>query len=286
VTTVHLDGRLLPLSEARVPVLDRGFLFGDGAYELIPVYSRRPFRLAEHLRRLQTTLDGLRIANPHSDEQWARLIADVIAANAPDDQSIYLQVTRGADVKRHHAFPAGVAPTVFAMSEALVGPPQSQREQGVCAITAADLRWLRCDLKTLNLLANCLLRQQAIDAGCVEAILLRDGFLTEGSASNVFVVKDSIMLAPPKSHLVLSGITYDVVLELAQRHGLRHEVREVQEGEVRNADELWLTSSTKEVLPVTTLDGRPVGAGRPGPLYARMYAWYQDFKATVMRRGE
>jgi D-alanine transaminase len=286
VSTVHLNGKLLPLGEASVPVLDRGFLFGDGAYELIPVYTRKPFRLAEHLRRLQATLDGLRIANPHTEAQWKRLIEEVIAANEPDDQSIYLQVSRGADVKRHHAFPAGVAPTVFVMSEPLVGPPPVQREQGVCAITAADFRWLRCDLKTLNLLANCLLRQQAIDAGCVETILLRDGFLTEGSSSNVFVVKHGVMLAPPKSHLMLSGITYDVVLELAQGHGLRHEVREVLEAEVRNADELWLTSSTKEVLPLTVLDGRPVGEGRPGPVYHRMYAWYQDFKATVMRRGE
>jgi D-alanine transaminase len=286
VSIVHLDGQLLPLAGARLPVLDRGFLFGDGAYELIPVYSRKPFRLAEHLRRLQATLDGIRLANPHSEARWTVLIAEVIAANEADDQSIYLQVTRGADVRRHHAFPAGVAPTVFIMSEPLAGVPEAQRAQGAAAITAADFRWLRCDLKTLNLLANCLLRQQAIDAGCVEAILLRDGFLTEGSASNVFVVRGGVMLAPPKSHLMLAGITYDVVLELARRHGLRHEVREVLETELRSADELWLTSSTKEVLPVTTLDGRLVGDGRPGPEYARMYAWYQDFKATVMRRGE
>lgn len=286
MSTAHLNGRLLPLAEARVPALDRGFLFGDGAYELIPVYSRRPFRLAEHLRRLQATLDGLRIANPHSEAGWSALIAEVIAANQPDDQSIYLQVTRGADVKRHHAFPAGVAPTVFILSEPLAGAPPEQRAQGVAAITAADFRWLRCDLKTLNLLANCLLRQQAIDAGCVEAILLRDGFLTEGSASNVFVIRNGVMLAPPKSHLMLSGITYDVVQELARHHGLAHEVREVLEAELRGADEIWLSSSTKEVLPVTTLDGRPVGEGRPGPQYARMYAWYQDFKASVMRRGD
>lgn len=285
VSIVHLDGRLLPLAEAQVPVLDRGFLFGDGAYELIPVYSRRPFRVEEHLRRLQTTLDGLRLSNPHAVPRWLTLIDEVIAANQPDDQSIYIQVTRGADVKRHHAFPAGVAPRVFIMSEPLTGPPREQRERGVAALTTADFRWLRCDLKSLNLLANCLLRQQAIDAGCVEAILLRDGFLTEGSASNVFLVKDGVMVAPPKSHLMLSGITYDVVLELAQAHGLRHTVREVLAAELRDADEIWLTSSTKEVLPVTTLDGRPVADGRPGSVYHRMYAWYQDFKARVMRGG-
>jgi D-alanine transaminase len=283
---IFLNGRFMPIGEAQVSVMDRGFLFGDGAYEVIPVYSRRPFRLAGHLRRLQATLDGLRLANPHGEGEWTELINEVVARNEPDDQSLYLQVTRGSDTKRNHAFPKTVVPTVFIMSEPLVTPPPEQREHGVGAVSAADFRWLRCDLKTVALLANCLLRQQAVDAGCMETILFRDGFLTEGAASNIFVVKDGIMIAPPKSHLMLSGITYDVVLELAQRHGLPHQVREVLEDEVRAADELWLTSSTKEVLPITSLDGAPVGAGRPGPVFGRMYGWYQEFKATVMRRGE
>jgi D-alanine transaminase len=171
------------------------------------------------------------------------------------------------------------------MAEPLVTPPAAQRESGVAAISAADFRWLRCDLKTTALLANCLLRQQAIEAGCVEAVLFRDGFLTEGSASNIFVVQGGVLLTPPKCHLMLAGITYDIVLELAARHGLPHQVREVLEAEVRAADELWLTSSTKEVLAITTLDGKPVGGGRPGPAWARMHAWYQDFKQNVMRRG-
>jgi len=282
---IFLNGRFMPVADAQVSVMDRGFLFGDGAYELIPVYSRRPFRIAEHLRRLQATLDGMRLANPYSVAEWTRLIGELVAGNEPDDQSIYLQVTRGADTKRNHAFPKTVVPTVFIMSEALVTPTAAQRETGVCAVSAADFRWLRCDLKTVSLLANCLLRQQAVEAGCVDAILFRDGFLTEGSASNIFVVKNGVMAAPPPSHLMLCGITYDVVLELAQRNGLPHQVREVLEQEVRSADELWLTSSTKEVLAITQLDGRPVGSGRPGPLLAQMYAWYQDFKQTVMRRG-
>lgn len=284
--TAYLNGEFLPRDEARVPAMDRGFLFGDGAYEVVPVYSRRAFRIAEHLSRLQRTLDAIRLPNPLSEAQWTELIGEVIARNAPEDQSVYLQVSRGADLaRRNHAFPAGVPPTVFVMSEPLHTPPRDQIENGVGAVSAADFRWLRCDLKTVSLLGNCLLRQLAVDAGCAETVLFRDGFLTEGAASNVFIVRDGILLAPPRSHLMLSGITYDVVLELAADHGLPHEVREILESEVRRADEIWITSSTKEVLAVTTLDGRAVGSGRPGAAFASMYAWYQAYKNDVMRRG-
>ncbi len=284
MSTAFLNGAFLPLAEARVPAMDRGFLFGDGAYEVVPVYSRRPFRLAEHLARLRHTLAGIRLANPHDDAEWSRLIGEIVARNDGEDQSVYLQITRGADMKRrNHAFPSGVAPTVFMMSEPLLTPPPEQRENGIACVSAPDIRWLRCDLKTVSLLANCLLRQQAIDAGCAETILFRDGFMTEGAASNIFAVKGGVLLAPPKDNLVLPGITYDVVLELAAAHGLPAEVRPVAEAEARGADELWMTSSTKEVLPIVRLDGRPVGDGRPGPVGARMHAWYQDFKQTVMR---
>lgn len=281
----YLDGQYLPLSEARVSPMDRGFLFGDGAYEVIPVYSRRPFRLEEHIARLGNTLEALRLPNPHGADAWAAIVRELVARNDWQDQSVYLQVTRGADDKRNHAFPAVIRPTVFLMSDALLTPPAAQLESGVGAVSAADFRWLRCDLKTVALLANCLLRQQAVEQGCAETILFRDGFLTEGAASNIFIVRDGVMLTPPKSHLMLPGITYDVVLELAQRHGLAHEVREILEDEVRAADEIWMTSSTKEVLAITTLDGRPVGNGRPGPVGRQMHAWYQDFKNTVMRGG-
>lgn len=286
MTTVYLNGQFMPIAEAKVSAMDRGFLFGDGAYEVIPVYSRRPFRLSEHLGRLRHTLDGIRLANPHDDAEWARLIGEIVVRNDGDDQSVYLQITRGADSKRNHAFPARVTPTVYIMSEPLVTPPPSQREAGIAAVSAPDVRWLRCDLKTTSLLANCLLRQRAVDAGCVETVLFRDGFMTEGAASNIFAVKDGVLLAPPKNHLMLTGITYDVVLELAARHGLPCAVRDVLEGEARAADELWMTSSTKEVLPIVLLDGRPVGTGQPGPVFKRMYAWYQEFKQTVMRGGE
>lgn len=280
---IYLNGSFMPVSEARISPLDRGFLFGDGAYEVIPVYSRRPFRLAEHLGRLQRTLDGIQLANPLSQAEWTRIIETLIDGNDPADQSIYLHVSRGADVKRDHPFPKDVAPTVFVISFPLVTASPKLLESGIACVSAADNRWLRCDLKATALLGHILLRQQAVDAGCVETILFRDGFLTEGSASNIFIVKNGVLLAPQANHLMLTGITYDVILELAQRHGQALQVRDILESEVRQADEIWLTSSTKEVLPVTQLDGRPVGHGQPGPLARRMYDWYQDFKETVMR---
>ena len=281
---VYLNGEFMPLEAARIPVLDRGFIFGDGVYEVIPVYSGHPFRLPEHLRRLQHSLDSIRLANPMSDAEWTKLTQDVIARNAGEDQSVYLQVTRGA-AKRDHAFPKDAKPTVFMMSSPLVTPPREQIENGVPAITATDYRWLKCDVKSISLLGTCLLRQTAMDAGAVEVVLFRDGFLTEASASNVFVVRNGIVLAPPKNHLVLPGITYDVVLELLAAHGIAHEVREVPEQGVKTAQEIWVTSSTKEVLAVTTLDGKAVGGGKPGAVFRRVYQLYQEFKREVMRRA-
>ncbi len=287
---VFLNGEWLAPADARVSVMDRGFLFGDGVYEVIPVYSRRPFRLDQHLDRLQHSLDGIQLANPCRREEWQGVVARLAAEAEWEDQSIYIQVTRGPMAVRNHAFPPRVAPTVVLFAEPMQTPPVQQREQGIAAVSAADIRWLRCDLKATSLLANCLLRQMAVAAGCVETVLFRDGFLTEGSASSIFVVKDGVLLAPIKNHLMLPGITYDVVLELAAQHGLPHEVRDVTEAETRAADELWMCSSTKEVLPIVALDGKPIpggkhgaGGGRPGPAFARMYAWYQDFKNTVMR---
>ena len=281
---VYLNGEFMPLEEARIPVLDRGFIFGDGVYEVIPVYSRHPFRLAEHLQRLQRSLDGIRLANPLSDAEWTRLIRDIVSRNAGDDQSVYLEVTRGV-AKRAHEFPVGVKPTVFIMSSLLVTPPREQVENGVACITATDFRWLKCHVKSVSLLGNTLLKQLAVDAGAVEVVLFRDGFLTEASASNVFVVRSGVLLAPPKNHLILPGITYDVVLEIAAANKVPCEVREVSEREVRTADEIWVTSSTKEVLAVTALDARAVGTGKPGALFQRFYGLYQDFKQTVMRRA-
>ncbi len=281
---IYLNGEFMPIEQARIPVLDRGFIFGDGVYEVIPVYSRHPFRLPEHLRRLQASLDSIKLANPHDDASWTHLIERLVELNAPEDQSLYMHITRGP-AKRDHAFPKIITPTVFVMSNPLTTPPPEQIRTGVGAITATDNRWLRCDIKAIALLPNVLLRQQAVDAGCVESILLRDGFMTEGAASNIFVVCDGIMLAPPKDHLMLPGITYDVVLELAQADGIAHEVRKVSEAQLRGAQEIWMTSSTKEVLAITRLDGTPVGTGMPGPMFARMYTLYQDYKNRVMRSG-
>jgi len=286
--TAFLNGQYLPLAEAKISPLDRGFLFGDGGYEVIPIYSRRPFRLDEHLRRLQTTLDGIRLLNPHSTAEWKDIVLHLVARADFEDQSVYIEVTRGADTKRDQAFPVGVAPTVFAFTSPLSTPTAAQRESGIAVISAADIRWGRCDLKAVALLANVLMRQMAVDAGCAETIMLRDGYLTEGAASNIFVVQDGILLAPPKDHRMLPGITYDLVLELAARHGMPYEVRSIAEAELRAADELWMTSSTREVLAITTLDGQPVGkgagAGKPGPMLRRMYDWYCAFHDEVSRR--
>jgi D-alanine transaminase len=283
---VYLNGAFVPLAGAGISPLDRGFLYGDGVYELIPVYSRRAFRIDEHLMRLQATLDGIKLANPLTVDAWKTVVLRLIEAAPWDDQSIYLQVTRGADNKRDHAFPpASVPPTTFAFAAPLVTTPADVRARGVSAITVPDLRWSRCDLKVVSLLANVLARQEAVERGCAEALLIRDGFMKEGAASNIFVVRDGVLLAPPKTHLMLPGITYDVVLELAARHGQPLEVREIHENELRAADEVWMTSSTKEVLAITTLDGQPVGDGRPGPAGQRMWQWYQEFKNTVMRNN-
>jgi len=276
---VYLNGSFLPLSEARVPVLDRGFIFGDGVYEVIPVYGRIPFRLPEHLRRLQNSLDAIRITNPHTTEVWTRLITDLAERQPWSNQSLYVQITRGV-AKRDHAFPKAVTPTVFMMSGELTTPPKEEVENGVKAVTASDFRWGRCDIKSTALLGNVLLRQVAVDAGATETVLFRDGFLTEGSASNIFVIRDGVLLAPPKSHLMLPGITYDVVLELAAASGIPHQVREVTERETFTADELWMTSSTKEVLAIRELNGNPIGSGKPGPLFRRMHALYQEMKAA------
>jgi D-alanine transaminase len=279
---VYLNGDYLTLEEARIPVLDRGFIFGDGVYEVIPVYDRKPFRLHHHLERLQHSLDGIRLRNPLASEDWETRISRIVAEAEWEDQGIYLQVTRGP-APRDHAFPKVISPTVFIMATALTTPTDEIVKRGVAAITAVDNRWLHCDLKTTSLLANVLLRQLSVDAGCAETILVRDGLISEGSASNIFMVKDGMVLAPPKSHLMLPGITYDVVLELVVAEGLPHAVRPITDTELRAADEIWLTSSTKEITAVIALDGKPVGKGKPGPIFQHMYSAYQTFKHQIMR---
>jgi D-alanine transaminase len=284
MNTVFLNGAFLPLEDAKVPVLDRGFIFGDGVYEVVPVYSKVPFRLEEHLARLERSLAAVGIRNAYTREQWRGYIAALVERQPFEDQAVYFQVTRGV-AKRDHAFPKDAQPTVFMMSNPLVPPPAAQVESGAVAITARDNRWLRCDIKSISLIGNVLLRQLSAEANAVETILFRDGKLTEASSSNVFVVKDGTIHSPPKNQLILPGITYDVVVELARANGLPLEFRDIAEADVRAADEIWVTSSSKEVLAVVRLDGQPVGDGRPGPVFRQMYRLYQDFKRKVMRAG-
>jgi D-alanine transaminase len=279
---VYLNGRFLPLEDAKISVLDRGFIYGDGVYELIPVYHRQPFRLRQHLARLQRSLDGIRMVNPHTDTEWESIIRELVARTPFDDQGLYLQATRGV-AKRDHSFPLGTAPTVFMMSNPLLLPTAEQVERGVAVVTAIDERWLHCDLKTISLLGNVLARQRATDAGAAETVLFRNGFLTEASASNVFIVRDGVILGPPKDNQILPGITYDAAFELARGGGLAVEVRPISREEALSADEMWLSSSTKEVLAVTTIDGKPFAGGSPGPVFRKMH---ELFQASKSRSGQ
>jgi D-alanine transaminase len=275
--TVYLNGVFLPISEAKVSVLDRGFIYGDGVYEVVPVYAREPYRLAQHLKRLQRSLDGIRLVNPHSDADWEGIIRELIARQPFDDQGVYFQVTRGA-AKRDHAFPKDTPPTVFMMANPLPLPSREQVENGVAVVTASDERWLHCDLKTISLLGNVLARQFAVDHNAVETVLFRDGYLTEASASNVLIVRDGEILAPPKDNLILPGITYDAALDVAREGGLNLDIRPITREEALGADEMWLSSSTKEVLAVTTLDGSPFSSGKPGPVFRAIYRLFQHSK--------
>lgn len=279
--TVFLNGEFLPPDQARVSVMDRGFLFGDGVYEVIPAYGGQLFRLQHHLQRLDNSLQAVRIPNPYSEAQWQGILEELLGENPGGDQSVYLQVTRGVMEKRDHAFPADLTPTVFAMSNPTPAPDPALADAGITAITLDDIRWQSCHIKAITLLPNVLLRQQAVDAGAAEAILIRDGEATEGAASNLFIVRDGLLITPPKGPLLLPGITRDLIIELAARHDIGYREAVIPEIELRSADEIWLSSSTKEIVPVTTLDGEPVGAGRPGPLYRRLHEIYREYKQAV-----
>ncbi len=280
---VHLNGQLLPEEQAKIPVTDRGFLFGDGVYEVIPAYAGNFFHLDEHLARLQNSLDGVHISNPHSSAQWRQLLKQLLNANHANkaDYSIYLQITRGSAARREHAFPQETHPTVFASATPIIKPSDETYAQGISAITLEDTRWKQCHIKAISLLPNILLRQQAVEAGAAEAILLKEGYLTEGAASNVFIVLKDEILTPPKSAELLPGITRDVVLELTQQQGLNSREAQISEQQLREASEIWVTSSTREILAVTQLDDQPVGKGKPGPLWSRIYADYQTFKKQL-----
>lgn len=271
---VYLNGELTPLSEAKIPVLDRGFLFGDGVYEVIPLYKRKPFRARQHMARLFRSLSEIGIANPYSEEEWMALIGKVVHAHPADDQLVYMQVTRGV-AKRAHAFPKDATPTVFIMTNPLVLPTPEQRAKGLACVTMEDRRWLMCHIKSTSLLGNVLAAQHAAEQGAAEAIQFRDGFLTEGASSNVWVVKDGMLAAPPKDNLILEGIRYGLLEELCAATATPFETRRITREEVLAADEVLLSGAGKEVVAVTTIDGKPVGNGLPGPVYETLYQAYR-----------
>lgn len=285
MTIACLNGTFLPLEDACVPVMDRGFLFGDGIYEVIPVYGGKLFRLAHHLKRLENSLAGVRIGNPLSVQEWEAMLTELVSRNTGADQAVYLQVTRGVSAKRDHAFPADIRPTLFAMSTPMATAVDIDAITGTAAITLPDIRWKQCNIKAITLLPNVLLRQQAVDAGAAEAILIKDGHAIEGAASNVFTVTGGMLHTPPNSPALLPGITRDLILELAARHSIPFREADITTAELFAADEVWLTSSTREISPVTRLDDTVISTGRPGPLWRHMISLYQDYKAAI-RSGE
>ncbi|MBK1691225.1 D-amino acid aminotransferase [Ectothiorhodospira mobilis] len=283
--TLFLNGRYLPEGEASVPVLDRGFLFGDGVYEVIPVFGGHPFRLDQHMDRLARSLAEVRIPDPYDREDWTAVFRRLLEANPGGDRSLYIQVTRGVMARRDHAFSEGLSPTVLVMVNPISPPDPAVLEQGVSAVVLEDHRWSRCDIKAITLLPNVLARQQAVEWGATEAILVRNGQAIEGAASNLFLVVDGVVVTPPKDRQLLAGITRDLVLELAGDAGMPVMEAPIPADRLREASEIWLTSSTREILPVTRLDGAAVGDGRPGPLWGRMHALYQDYKARLREGG-
>jgi D-alanine transaminase len=286
---VHLNGEILPLSQAKVSVLDRGFIFGDGIYEVVPVYGGRLFRFDEHMARLARSLAKLRITNPHDDAGWLALCRQLVAATAEatgtQDQLVYIQITRGV-APRDHVMPANLKPTVFAMANPMKQASLEQRHQGVACVTARDFRWERGDIKSISLLGNVLARQISADQGAVETIMFRDGWLTEAAASNVWIAHEGALLGAPKSSHVLEGIRYELLRELCEDCGIAYNLRPISEADVRAADEVMLSSATKEILPVTHIDGEAVGhgalRGKPGPVYARLYEAYQRAKERMV----
>ena len=283
--TVYLNGRYMPIEEAHVPVLDRGFIFGDGIYEVVPVYDGMPFRWQQHLARLERSLAKVRIQNPHDEKGWTALVQELIARHAWRNQFIYLQITRGV-ARRDHAFPKQSTPTVFAMSSEFVLPSAAIVDNGIKAITLKDERWLHCDIKSTSLLGNVLARQAAADAGAIECIMFRDGKMTEGSSSNIWVVRDGKLLTAPRDELILEGIRVGLLQELAQAVGMPFESARLSIEDVRSASELMATSATKEILAITELDGNPVGNGKPGPAFRRLLAAYQQAKSKHANQAQ
>ena len=281
MSEVYLSGVFLPPERATVSVMDRGFLFGDGVYEVIPSYGGHFLGLAPHLARLESSLAAVAIPSPLSESEWTAVLRRLIGTPPAADQYVYLQITRGAPDERDHLCPPRIAPTVFAMARPIKPRRPEVATEGVACVTRTDIRWRRCEIKAVSLLAAVMMRREAEDAGALETIMIRDGEVTEGSSTNVFLVRDGELMTPPKGQLILSGITRELVIDLARGLGIPVSERPIPESALGSADEIWLTSSTREALPVTRLDGRPVGTGRPGPLWQRLDAAYQTLKTRT-----
>ena len=277
----YLNGQRLPLEEARISPMDRGFLYADGAYELMPVFDGRPFRFTAHRERFTRSLNEIRMRDPHTVQEWRDILGGLIKANGDGDQYIYWQVTRGAERGRNHAPLPDIPRTVFAFCAPWPATSASALQKGVACVTAEDTRWARCDIKSVSLLANVLLRQLAVDADAAETILLRDGDMMEASSSAVHVVVNGEVRTPPNSRKILPGTTRGVMEEMAARAGIPYRSTRVTEAELRSADEIWMSASTRELQAVTTLDGRPVGTGKPGPLWRRVYDELQSYKREL-----
>ena len=282
--TVYLNGAFLPIEEAKISPLDRGFIFGDGVYEVIPFYAGRGLRMREHLKRLQRSMDEIEIINPYAIEYWESMITTLIEKNGGvggnNNVGVYIQVTRGV-AKRDFPPPMGLTQTVFMMVNSLATPKPEIYTKGVSCVSLDDTRWLKCNIKSVALLGAVLLKHESKQAGGDDAVLFRDGYLTESSASNIAAVKNGVILCPPMDNLILPGITYELMIELARKNNIPLENRRVSRKEVKKADELWIMSSTKEVAPIVMLDDKPIGTGQPGPIFKQMYQLFQEYKRTL-----
>ncbi|MFO1436076.1 MAG: D-amino acid aminotransferase [Gammaproteobacteria bacterium] len=282
MSTVYLNGQFMPIEDAKVSVLDRGFLFGDGVYEVVPVFKGKTFRLTEHLYRLDNSLQAIRVANPLSNDQWRSLVVTLIERNGGGDQIVYIQITRGVAPKRDHVPTQPLTPTVFAMSNPVV----RDNYKSIAVVTVDDIRWQWCNVKAIALLANVMMRMNAADQGAYEALLVRDGLVTEGAASNVLIVRDGRVITPPHSNRLLPGVTRDLLVQILPKHGIECIERMIEVSELETADEIWVTGSSREIAPVTTLNHRPVGDGVPGPVWKRAVAIYEAFRDAAIASGQ
>jgi D-alanine transaminase len=270
---VYLNGEYVRLGDAKISVLDRGFIFGDGIYDVVPAYRNKPFRMKGHLDRLERSLATIDIKVDMTRSDWENLVNDMLARSGLGDCMVYIQVTRGV-AKRDHAFPKNITPTVFCMVTPFVRPGAKLREEGLTSVDMTDVRWLRCEIKSVSLLGNVLAKQHAVESGVDEVLQFRDGFLSEGASCNIWIAKDGVLMGPPRSNLILEGIRYGLIEELSEAAGIQFVARAISKQEVEEADEIMVSSATREILPVTTYNGKPVGTGKPGPVFAKLREGY------------